>query len=1291
MSLFNFLRKNDAKKGKGFILSLDLSDFTTISEFLSEKGTKGTETLSNIINDRFEYIYTRIIENNGQFIKFIGDEMLAFFKTEEEAARVGNEVIDFFKEKEKIETPWGDIKMGIKGVFDCGEIYVASLKDINVFMGDVFGRIQELKKEVSPMSIKSRISCKRGYKKIKWDIEQREVIPAEHRVSTVMFIEYRDTNLKAGRWKKVKDNMFFIYNNILNREGFLVDVLPGSEYQLFLVLFGAPVAREDDLKRAVELASEIEKKLGTRIAISTGYVYAGSIGGAKIKSYTVLGDVVNETARLLSLDDIKENIRISERSTKSGIKWFDFKEIKKVKVKGKRETITVYVAYPKKSGLEDKLFRYNLVGRENEIREIELLLMKKNGGIIFYGPPGIGKSRLLWEAKNRNKRMKVYEGTCYEGGGELHLLRNLLSGIFMIEESDSPEVISEKIDRHAEINDIEGSVYIKDMVFGLETAPEFIKGLTPELRLQNLYEAFVEILYKENRGNRSILILEDIQWGDATSLKFVADVVNSGLSIMVASARPDYNRDIFSSPSFLHVELKPLGKELWQLGKEILGGKDLEPDVKKLVLERAEGNPFYLEQILMDLIESKYIKPSKKIWVKTDKFSEDRLPHNVFHAVQSRLDKLNSATKEVLKVGSVMGREFSKHILTQILGKDPDRLFKDAEDKGLALKKVEKDEVEYLFKHAIVRDVIYESILVEERRKLHKKVGDTLVEFHKDNLLPYINEVVNHYEKSGEKEKALFYATRGARESKDKLLVEESINLYNRAINLAEDKFEQAKLKCELGEILRKAGNLDKAMKIYKELEKDEEIKKDSRIYPGILLGIAEVSYAYEKYKESLEYIERALSLTEDIEIKSKARNLSGLINMNMGNMEDAEKNFLESLNLYRELNDEKGIARVMGNLFWFYLQMGNLSLARTYQTESSSLMRKYEMKMDLIGLLFNSVSLYVSLAEFKKALDTAEEGVKECENIKYSMALTSGYFMRGNLYRMIGRLKDALKDYEKEFKLIKKIEKREDSETLLDIASIYRRLGEFKKSEEIFERLTPSESSPPEFKFKYFSEMAYSNLWKFDIEKMKENIDKLEKLKDQLTPRLSFFAPYIISQLRTYYYITGGCKEEALEEYKKVKEGYKQGTLQIVDILDILFLMLFYLEDVKIVKEEFENYDNEKLSILESYQILKSSFTEDEDEVMKMLKKLEDPVYSVFLGDLYLRKKQSINILKEISKKKTEDHLPHVEFILSYWKKVITEEDVNLSPIFDKIVSKIPEEKCIKNLIFNRRMEEIK
>ena len=590
-----------------------------------------------------------------------------------------------------------------------------------------------------------------------------------------------------------------------------------------MAIFGVPRSHEDDPVRAIKAAREIHDLVATispgleeRIrqplsmhsGINTGLAVTGEIN-PELGTHGVSGDALNLASRLSDQAGANE-ILVGYDTYHRAEGYFSFQELEPTTVKGKAEPISVYKVLSA-SDRPDSLHRSSGLGAELIGRDVEMtqlndafsLLQNGKGSIIsIVGDAGTGKSRLVEEFRTAldSDKIQWLQGQAYGYSQNMPYfpLIDLLSRALQIEEGDAPEKVRQKIESGIEAvaGDSAGIAPYIGSLFALEY-PE-LSANSPELWKSNLHQAVRTVLANLARTGPTIVCLEDLQWSDPSTLELLrfllSDINNPAL--FICTYRLPFS--IFTGhqlsgigKSYQEINLKDLSaSEAQIMVQSMLKTENIPAPLQKFIQNKLEGNPFYMEEVINAMVESESLVRDNGSWRLTRPLEELELSSTIYGVITGRLDRLEKESKRVLQEASVIGRSFLYEILekTSELRGNIDRCLNGLERLNLIKARSIHPDLEYFFKHAMTREVVYNGLLKKERRDIHERVGLVMEQvFH--GRLPELYETLAYHFKQGRSvHKAVEYLVKSGEKSLERYAVEEAHQFYRQAYDILDKK-----------------------------------------------------------------------------------------------------------------------------------------------------------------------------------------------------------------------------------------------------------------------------------------------------------------------------------------------------------------------------------------------------------------------------------------------------------------------------------------------------------------------
>jgi class 3 adenylate cyclase/tetratricopeptide (TPR) repeat protein len=608
-----------------------------------------------------------------------------------------------------------------------------------------------------------------------------------------------------------------------------------------MALFGAPLAHEDHAQRACYAALAIQKDLieyrekvrkdygrefQMRIGLNSGPVVVGSIGDDLTMDYTAIGDTINLASRMEGL--AQPGTVLLSRDTQRLVKdYFDLKPIGPLEVKGKeepQEAFELVKAGGAATRLEASMARglTRFVGRENSMAALMEAFGKVKSGtgqvVGMVGEAGVGKSRLLFEFRHRlpQDEFGYLEGHCIHYGGAMPYLPilDLIRSYFEIREGEREMIIRKRVKENILNLDqkLQGIISPIQDLLSLKVEDEVYLKLEPKQRREKVFESLRDLFIRESQERPLVLVIEDLHWIDKTSEEFLDYLIGwlANVKVMlVLLYRPEYTHSWGNKSYFDRIGLDQLTlKSSAELVRAILEGGETAPELSNLILNRAAGNPLFMEELTHSLLENGSIQRTGDQYILTKKSSDLQVPDTIQGIIAARMDRLEENLKRIMQVASVIGREFAFRILQSISDMREDLKSQLLNLQGLELiyEKSLFPELEYVFKHALTQEVAYNSLLSNRRKEIHKRIGKAIEELYPDNLEEFYEVLAYHYSKSEDTEKAYEYLKLSGGKAVGDHAQWEALNFYKEAVDSLNRLPDTEKTKRKLIEVIHLMG-----------------------------------------------------------------------------------------------------------------------------------------------------------------------------------------------------------------------------------------------------------------------------------------------------------------------------------------------------------------------------------------------------------------------------------------------------------------------------------------------------
>lgn len=897
---------------EGSLVLADISGFTRMSERLAEVGKEGAEWLTNIINQYFRRMLDITREYGGSNVKFGGDALLLLFTGENHAGRAvaaASAMLRASRQFSTVRVGRERIRLSMSVGAHSGAFWSASAglpgrRMQHLILGREASRVAETEAAASAgellitgatlhLAAGLRVGEPRGdaYRVLRVSSRTASSSPAGDEPdplpsATGELLAYLPPPIvqallggdKAGGVEGEHRKVSIVFIHLLGVEELLEEQGPGvclDELQQYLsvvvrltekyggflagndiytqdlkliLIFGAPVAHEQDSANALRLAlglndelPQLDVRLRHRIGINSGFVFAGDVGSPYRREYTVLGDAVNLAARLMSSAAPGQILLSGHVATEAGPS-FDIRELAPIQVKGKKEPVAIGALEGERAMTPVRAVDQAgvLYGREAEVDSLRRLCRRVEGGsgrcAVISGEAGMGKSHLALHFQEHlgGRGWRVHRGYCYS-----HTAANpfapwihILTSFFGIGPADSAEARTEKALaalKRLRPDLVETAPLLNALLTLSIPETDVVRSLDDEARRRRLFELVAEVLKAATKDSPIAVLVEDLHWADHSSLQlvsYVATSLGSSRLLLCLTHRPEEELALDLPPALtVTIALGELPEDAaLQLVRTVLDRPEVPAEAAEVILSKARGNPLFLEEVARSIRQSGAL--DRVLSAPPFKLAEELAALEISDRIQglimSRIDALRVSTREVLRAAAVIGIAFDFATLRSILDRDGDDADLEARLQELVqLDHVSREEeiegLSYRFKHALIQEIAYDSLLFARRRELHHRVAACLEAEYAETLEPLYGDIVHHYARSGDGPKILIYALKAGDKAREVFANEEAIEYYRRALSVAEegDAAAAVRVHVSLGDVQELTAKHDEAVQHY--------------------------------------------------------------------------------------------------------------------------------------------------------------------------------------------------------------------------------------------------------------------------------------------------------------------------------------------------------------------------------------------------------------------------------------------------------------------------------------------
>jgi len=926
-------------------------------------------------------------------------------------------------------------------------------------------------------------------------LSQRGKIEGERRQVTVMFADMQGftplvEKLGPEEAYSIMDQVYeILIHKVHDYEG-TVNEMTGDG---IIALFGAPIALEDAPQRAIRSALAIHReitrfseamkqKAGTlesspppvmgegegggdkkrrvpvltssirmRIGIHTGPVVVGTLGNDLRVEFKAVGDTVNLASRMEGLAE-PGTTYVTEDTFKLTEGFFRFEGLGEKDVKGKEKPIKVYqvIAPSSRRTRFDVSAERGLtpfVGRE---RELELLLdgferVKGGRGQAFsiMGEAGVGKSRLLYELRKAitNEDVTFLEGKClsYGRGTAYHPIIDILKSNFNVREGDGDSEIRGKVKKGLEVLKAEQASTLPYFLELLSVKDSGLDNIlmSPEGKKDRIIESLKQILLKGSEIRPLIMAIEDLHWADKSTeeaLKYFLEIIPGARVLLIFTYRPEFVHTWGGRSYHNQLTLNRLSnRESLFMVAHLLGTQEMDKDLEKLILEKTEGVPFFIEELLKSLKDLKIIERKDSKYQLAKDAKAVTIPSTIQDMIMARVDSLPDATKTVLQTGSVIEREFTYDLIKRVTGLPEQQLLTHMsalKDSELLYERGIYPQTSYIFRHALTREVVHESILAKKKKEIHGEIGKAIEELDKDNLADHYGVLAEHFFMSENYAQAAEYSRLAGKKAQKSSFWPDAIAHARKRIACLEKLPMSEEGQKSIIDARTVLGLYLAQLNYYFEAKEaidpviDLAIKRD---YKKRLCQVYTILGAYhafikENFSAAFQAFEQALETSEEVKDFFTSIQASYWFGCVLGlncEFDKAAKYLQRTLDVNVTMKNPGGIAQVKATMAYLcYFYSGRIHLG--FQT-SAEAVRLAEESGDIFSkrsaYTIHGISCYSRglLEEAEKHLLT---GIEFCERINEKLWNMAAHAGLGSTYFAMGDFPKAQNYYEKVYRI---------------------------------------------------------------------------------------------------------------------------------------------------------------------------------------------------------------------------------------------------------------------------------
>ena len=790
-----------------------------------------------------------------------------------------------------------------------------------------------------------------------------------------------------------------------------------------MALFGAPIAHEDHARRAVHAALGIARALDAyqaelrprgitfraRQGLNTGLVVVGSIGSDLRMDYTAVGDTTNVAARMQQVGELGR-VTISEATHRLVRGYFETRSLGEKPLKGKAEPVPAWEIVAAREGrtrieVEADRGLTPFVGRQRELGQLLDAFARAQSGegqvVFVVGEPGIGKSRLLHELRHRVGAADWHEGHCLSFGRAMtfHPLVDLIRRWFGVEEGDGEAVIAEKLERGTvEIAPDLGPIapYLRTLL-SIDPGDDGVRAMSPAERRAETFESLRRLLVRAAECRPQILVIEDLHWIDGASEQFLATLVDSipaARAVLVFAYRPEYRNPFGERSYFTRIVPVPLSADdTASMAAAVLATDTLPPELLALVATKAEGNPFYVEELVKSLEEGGAVRRASGRLELARPVTAAEIPGTIQDVIAARIDRLAEAPKRTLQLASVIGREFTRRLVDRLaeIRERTEDFLRELTALELINERRRFPELAYMFTHPFTLEVTYATLLGQRRMARHGRIGRAIEELYADRLPEHFEVLAHHFSRAEDWERALDYLLKAAEKATRAFGLRQALDLYAEALAVADRRRESVPAATIMAihraraDLFFGVGDFVRSREAAEALVDLARRSGDRSAEAGGLVQIASALQWAEDFPPAFERVREAIEIAESVGAQGPlgfGLYVRGYMHALNARLDDSERDVSRALAIGRAVGDPNRQALALHFLAARRTWQGEYRQGLEMGDEGVRIAREHRLVIPLLRCLWNQGLAYSDLGQYDPSLAALEEGLALAEKV---------------------------------------------------------------------------------------------------------------------------------------------------------------------------------------------------------------------------------------------------------------------------------------------------------------------
>lgn len=829
-----------------------------------------------------------------------------------------------------------------------------------------------------------------------------------------------------------------------------------------MAIFGAPLAHEDHAVRACYAALAMQSAIRShsemlrrshgieiqlRVGLNSGEVVVGAIGNDLHMEYSAIGQTTHLAARMEQLAT-PGTARLTAFTLGLAEGFIQVSALGPVPVRGLNEPIEVY-ELKGVSGLRTRMQAAaargltRFVGRQAELDTLAQALRQANEGhgqvVALVGEPGVGKSRLIWEFTHSHRThgwLALESGSVSYGKATAYRpLIDLLKTYFRIEERDEARTVREKVIGKLLTLDktLEPILPALLALLDVETEDTEWQSLHPTQRRGRTMEACKRLLLRESQVQPLALIFEDLHWVDSETQSFLNSLVEglpASRILLLVNFRPEYQSSWNSRTYYAQLRIDPLPTESAEkLLYGLLGGSVEQLDLRRTLIERTEGNPFFLEESVRSLIEAGVLAGERGNYVLQAPIASIQVPGRVQAVLAARIDRLQPEDKRLLQTAAVIGKDVPLPLLKSIAEFTDDEL-------QAALHRLQAAEflyeanlfpdVEYTFKHALTHDVAYSGLLQERRRTVHSQIVAAIEALYPNRIQEHLERLSHHAVRGEVWPRAVTYLHQAGQKALARSANQDAVGYIDLALDalthLPESRESTEKsidLRLELRSALHPLGEFERVLEVLLEASVLAESIEDTQRRGRILGYLAQSFRLRGDYAGAIDAGRRAIEIGQhfkDLGIQAPANFHLGQAFFHLGNHTEAAAHHYRNIALLegKLSRDRLGMAGIpvvfsRGHLSWSLAELGRFGEGLEIWREGMRIAEDVKHPFSEAFARYCGGFVYLRKGEIERAVAQLEPGLALCRSMNLRLELPFVAAFLGIAYSYQGRLQEGI------------------------------------------------------------------------------------------------------------------------------------------------------------------------------------------------------------------------------------------------------------------------------------------